>query len=444
MDWLPQELVDKVASYLSKDDLESVLTLSSKLRYAAERHSGAFTSFNITEDNAEKFVVLFSGHRLPYLREVRFLPWFPTQHHRHDPPLACRESQEELLEKDKSFTRQIQFLFTTLRTVEDQASDRHTPGRYRLTIYSPIRLVEDEIQRYCLHHDYVSWRVHLRNPSELPQIVSVQSVEIRNNNEHDFPPKHAAGFHIVESKLDLRVMVDLATRFPNLEFWGCQVGASEWYETYAEEEPVRHYEHDWEGPRRDARVDFARAVEACIDQIPISLRRASLDFLSSIENVISIHHGKQQPNMVYPAPSDLFSSSLRILTRNLRKLQLRAVIDENLFCPGDERLSPWPVLEIFEVMFHPVRPNGKWYFQGPGGEGADATGFNITDECYPPLETSDLDTEMDAMLKEEGDPCTNLGNRQFRVTPQDVNVRQLLESFAKCATNMPSLQQALI
>src|SRR3954470_25042480 len=103
----------------------------------------------------------------------------------------------------------MKFLFTTLKSVEEQAEGKHAPGRYRLSIYSPVRLVDVEISRECLHHQNVSWRIHLLNPAELPQIASVRSSEIHNHDEtpewhhsgHDYPVEYRDGCDRVESKL---------------------------------------------------------------------------------------------------------------------------------------------------------------------------------------------------------------------------------------------------
>ncbi|KAH6848460.1 hypothetical protein BKA58DRAFT_280006, partial [Alternaria rosae] len=71
---LPQELIEEITRYLPTDDLKNVLTLSTKFRFAAESYSGAFTEFTLNERNADKFLGLYSGHRLLYLRELHFQP----------------------------------------------------------------------------------------------------------------------------------------------------------------------------------------------------------------------------------------------------------------------------------------------------------------------------------------------------------------------------------
>lgn len=121
MEKLPQELVDKICGFLSNKNLINVLTLSTEFQHAAEDNSGAFTGYTIDGDNIdnnERFVQIYSGRRLRYLREVRFNPSFPPAFYSQDDEKPCRESEQELREKDESFTHQIKFLFAVLLSVD--------------------------------------------------------------------------------------------------------------------------------------------------------------------------------------------------------------------------------------------------------------------------------------------------------------------------------------
>jgi hypothetical protein len=436
MDQLPQELFDKICGYLPRDDLKNVLILTTKFRYAAERHSGAFSSFTINEDNAETFLERYSGHRLLYLREIMFQPTlaplvYPFSYYEH-----CRENMQKLREKDEQFSDQIWTLFNLLRAVEDQAGGKHAPGRYRLAIYHPIRIVH--LSHECQHHLFVSWRVHLLRVAQLPLIPSVRTLVVYDNAEG------RRGTEGEWPRLDRRVSIDLATRFPNLEFLDVRTGGYEWCPKMAEEEPAKHYEHDWEGPRSDSRRDFATAVTSCITHLPSSLKKASLDFLNPFERATNIDHYMALPNLVSPLQKDPFSASLRLMSTNLRQLRIRAMVDETLFWPGDDKVSFGPNLEILEVMFHPARPDGKWYFQGPGGEGHDAIGYQITSTCYPPLERTHTDIDMDAMYNEKDSGCESHACCQFRISPIDTHLRPFLEGFAKAAMQMRFLKRALL
>jgi hypothetical protein len=464
MDRLPKELVDKILSCLPKHDLKHLLTLSSKFRYAAERYSGAFSRYDMNECNAEEFLARYSSHRLRYLREVSFRPRLPPVNYRDEPTVPCRESLEDLEKNDASFTRQIELLFATLKATEERAGTQlPSPGRYRLIIFSPLRLVDKGFeQKECLHHHYVSWRIHLI-PCGLPEIGSVRSFEIHNHgdifqirreHEYGYTSEHRQRFEAVEMKLDLRIIVDLAVKFPNLEFLGCKVGGYEWCtarnEKYEDVQPVKYYEHDWEGPRRDSRHDFAGAVATCISQLPNSLKSACLDFLNPLDNVLDIDHEERQPDLVSPTSKDPFSSSLRMLSNNLRRLQLRVMADDSLFTSDGTTSPPWPNLEILDVMFHIATPNGRWYFHGPGprrqGASDHATTFEVTEAHYPPHATSELDRRMESLLGKYSYQLSQWNDTtlKFRIAPDDAKLRSLLEGFAKATNAMPALRKAQI
>jgi len=337
MNQLAQELIERISSFLPIEDLRNVLILDRKFRYAAERHSGAFAEFAVTERNSADFLMRFSGHRLLYLREVTFRPdvsaAYDLKGNDNDDRLFSRENADEVRERDESFTRQIQYLFDTLQLVEKQAGEYHAPGRYRLTIYNPIRRTENE--DVCPHRYMTSWRVQLlaRN---LPPITSIRSFRIVSNDskgyEYDHPPYDPYGYTyclrynesgMQESKLDLRILIDLAISMPNLEYLGTRTGGYEWCETLDEDEDPcsGHFEHDWAGPRRDARHDFAAAVTSCVDKLPKTLRRATLDFLYPLSRVTDYDHGTLFPDLVGSnLTHDPFSTSLGILCNNLRHL----------------------------------------------------------------------------------------------------------------------------
>lgn len=243
--------------------------------------------------------------------------------------------------------------------------------------------------------------------------------------------------------MDLCVL-DIAKKFPNLEFLGVKTGGHEWHELRADDRPVEWYEHDWEGPRRDSRHDFAKLIRSRKFQLPSSLRRASLDFMSPIERTINIHHEKYMPNLISPASVDPFSSILLLLSRNLRQLRIRAVVDQSLFWPGLEQASACSNLEIPEIMFHIARPDGGWYFHGPGGEESNTVKTQICDDHYPPLETSQFDRRAHRAQEEYGGKCSQIGNNQFRITPHSPSLVPLLEGFAKAAAHMGSLRTAAI
>lgn len=85
-------------------------------------------------------------------------------------------------------------------------------------------------------------------------------------------------------KIDLRVLVDLSAKLPNLGALRCSIGSDEWL-ACNKDELLRHTTKDWAGPRRDSGQKFGEALEAS----PISrLRDARLDFIASFNGAIAI------------------------------------------------------------------------------------------------------------------------------------------------------------
>ncbi|USP75706.1 hypothetical protein yc1106_02980 [Curvularia clavata] len=442
---LPQELVDKICSYLRQEHLKKVLLLSRQFRYSAEKFSGFFKEYTVNENNIQEFVSRFSGRRLLYLKEVIFRPTLPPfpEHDEDAESIPCRETADEVRKRDEWFTKQIQWLFRTLSLIENWP-ENPVQGRYRLSIYSPTRKPENEW--HCPHQMIVNWRVRLLK-ADLPLISSVQSFEIYNNYNHNGMPYYFwNGMNETsqsELKLDLRILVDLATRFPNLEYLGIRTGGFEWCEHSGQaDDPIKQYECDWPGLQRDARNSFADALLSLYDQLPKSLRRACLDFLNPLSRAFEIAHSKPLPDLVGPLKHDAFSSSLRLLGSNLRRLQLRCMIDESIFSL-DSTAIIWPNLEQFELMFHIVRPDGTWYFQGFDGRGHESVGFPVTNAHYPPYETTEADEDLDAELDNWRKVSPARTAIRFRIVPNH-RLRPLLEGFGKAAMQMRYLKEAII
>lgn len=500
MDRLPQELVDNITSFLPKERLKNVLTLTRSFNYAVERQSGAFAKFTINESNIDKFILLYSGYRLAYLQKVTFRPRFPTIYYsqsssrflkhyteneiqekyfrtgedQEDIATPCREDAGELRKRDQSFTRQIRLLFTALKSVEEATRDVHFRGRYKLAICSPVTLVEHEIVQHCLHHYNVSWRVHLLDLNQLPQLNQIRSLQVRNHSYmpkgwrlhsfertwraysrhgYDLPLFCHDRFDAVESRLDPRVIIDLATKLPHLESLDLRTGVFECKLNHSggDSELCKVYnylENDWEGPRRDARHDFAASIVHGYAQLPNSLKRVYLDFLSPLRESTDLNHEEILPDLMGSCKRDPFSSSLRILSSNLSRLHLRAMVDESLFWPEDDMVWFGSNLEYFEIVFHIARPDGKWFFHGPNGEGRrDAFGFSITDKSYPPLKKTQLDKEMDDLHEEKTfgvGTWAHIENNKFRITPDETLLRGFLEGFAKAAAQMRLLKHAIL
>jgi hypothetical protein len=345
MDDLPQELIDNISSFLPLEDLKNTLTVSSKFQLAAEICSQGFERFEITEENADKFLAIYGGHRRQYLRYIHFRPWLPALD--TEPPEGtsppCRDSASELAQDNEHFTSQIQKLFSILNSLQSKMDELNFSNGVRLTIYTPRRWVLSSAG-YCKHRAYVSWRIHLLNPEILPAIRFIDTLVIRNGKDHHLlnDDMHGASLR----SLDLRILVDLADKLPNLRKLICKVGGEDWvsYVNWAAY-TANQYRHVFEGPKRDSRHSFANMAPKIQSK---GLRDLDLDFLSPMYVIDWIDQRKLMPNLVAPASYDLFSTAFRMLSYPLRRLKLRGVSDDTLFCSRNSRddTPDWPNLEI--------------------------------------------------------------------------------------------------
>lgn len=437
MDPLPQELVDRISSYLTHEELKQTLTINKAFNAAAERLSGAFSSFKLTEDSLPKFLTVCGGSRYRHLREVEYTTHFAPIQDAEVDDLACRETLEDLRSRDEHFSSQIEHLFSTLKSAERHAGES-SPGRFKLIIYGPTRRIAREVQRMCLHHKHISWRVRLLAAEALPELRCVRSLQVNQGQTGLGPLKH-----LEISKLDLRMIPDMAKKLPNLEFIGCQLGRNETCPKYIERSRfLSHYEHDWEGPRRDTRHGFAEAIQS-IDP-PSSLKRLRLDFLDDYdEQIRALDQKGHLPNLIGTAKRDPFSTSLCSLSHNLRILELRGIVDMGLFQRHDGDFASWPNLESLVVMFWPFSPSGEWYFEGPNGKGKQTAPYAVTEDHYPPLGPDTNDVVHDDYLKERGHPDDDLvGGSGFRIAPNNTAMVPFLTAFANAAVNMPNLKDA--
>jgi hypothetical protein len=433
MDQLPQELVDRVCGYLPSEDLRNTYYVSTKFRKAAEEHAEKHRSWQhtlkidkeTTVEQKQQLINRYSGFRLRYLKEVQFSPHFP------DLEIAApgyRESAEEQYEKDMIFTGQVLDLFTALKAMEDRAGERNR-GRYQLTINPPTRNLSGFDD--CYHLRSVHWRTHLLQPEALPGLHSVFVLQIEDHETSS-------------AKFDYRILIDLAIKCPNLNRLECHIGSQEWDSPYSEE-PAKLFLCEYDGPRRDTRHGFGKAVTP--NNIPRSLQHVELNFFCRLlgDNWDAIDHGKPMPDLVSPFSKDPFSGSLRILSYQLKELTLRVQADETLFWPEDTSTPTWPSLQRVSIMIHIVSPSGAWYFEGPRGEGRNTIGYEVNESSYPPLEHTDEDEGDDFDVEDGGRRSfEDIYHFQFRISPHEAVLRPFLASFAKAAANMPELRMAIL
>ncbi|KAF2704883.1 hypothetical protein K504DRAFT_461134 [Pleomassaria siparia CBS 279.74] len=458
MENLPPELIDRITFYLEPEDLKQTLVVSRIFQDAAERHSGAFNAFRFTcddhepskfpdafketkdgRDNWTKFLEIYSGRRLRYLRYVEVHTSFPPLKCTENDPeeWPCRESRDELRVKDEDFTKQIKRVFETLKALEDHGGQAHSTRKIELTIFTPFRWVDDV---FCRHHVSSAWRVHLLRPEELPELPYVHSFSICNPEDISYTNYGLLrkGRFWSPSRLDYRVLIDIASRLPNLQYLGCRLGIQEGRLT--DENPARkHFEHDYEACARDSRHDFAKALESV--KIPASLKYAQLDFVTNSPQHTNEERGKAPNFLIGQIPQDPFSTNLRIFASNLRHLDIRLMADSSLFWPAHGSVS-WPNLEHLNITFHTTTPSGSWYFRGlPGAaEVEDEDGYEVTDDMYPPLESNtshDLRWHRHDSLNHQPHYV-----EQFQIIPREETLHPFLAAFAKSASNMHALKSA--
>jgi hypothetical protein len=177
----------------------------------------------------------------------------------------------------------------------------------------------------------LSWRVHLLKPEALPSLESVRSLEVGDAWPFDGTigqGRDATNYDWARVELDYRVMIDLVTKLPNLEYRGCRIGGDEWWPK-TKQEATQYFTQDWAGPRRDTRHDFAEGLLSI--RLPNSLRSIHLNFFHDLTSTTDIDHLTAQPDLTSPVGNNFFSTSLHHLSHHLRRLHLRVVADETLF-----------------------------------------------------------------------------------------------------------------
>lgn len=440
MNGLPQEIVDNICSHLDHDNLKSVLLLSRKFQYAAEQYSEAFERFGLTTESIETFVEIYTGRRFRYLRQLEFRTILPTPDGIERPEDAIegadcfRESREELESIDENYTQQINLLFTAIDTIETRECNKTISGNIHLKLFTPT--MELNPTTWPLQRLFVSWRVHLLMPETLPKLNSIRELTVESPDQ----TWYSNGPEPSLRKLDLCVFLDLSDRLPNLSTLNCRVGADELHSNTFSSEPLRYITQDWIGPRKDSCRKFGKSLEKISLR---SLRHARLDFLYPQSHIQYIDQRLPMPELLDPSLSDPFSTSLRILSQQLRTMYLSVIADATLFWPGDGGAPRWPNLVHLHVVFHMSTPSGHWYFNEPTGLslGGVKVGHRVAEaEMYPPL----ADTEKDDLLWEE--TCeTDLEEAQtntfqYRVVPNNSVLVPFLTGFAKAAAYMPRLR----
>jgi hypothetical protein len=437
---LPQEIVDRICSYLDRNSLKSVLLISPNFRLAAELYSGAFQKFVLTTKNIDKFISIYSSLHFRYLRYLEFQPVIPLPDRGDGSPCdwdgetnRYRESQQDLDRVDQTYTQQIHLLFAALRTVETCECNKMIKGRIHVKLFTPVSLVDRD---WPLQWSVISWRVHLVAPETLPTVTSVHELTLQNSRQ----TWRSDRFLLILRKLDLRVVFDLSARLSNLSTLNCNIGRDGHLRNNFTCEELRYLAQDWLGPLKDSRNDFIKPLKNTALQ---NLRHARLNFLYPRGYIDNFDQRVPMPNMTAPLLYDPFSNCLRILSQQLRTMHLCVIADETLFWPSDGSTPSWPNLEHLHVKFFIATPSGSWYFNGPHGTdfGGVEVGYTKTEtEMYPPLVNTEKDDMIWEKTRKSGLHKYRTPTFQYRVVPNDTTMVPFLTAFAKAVTHMPRLR----
>jgi hypothetical protein len=446
MNNLPKELLDHILSFVPLEDIwNNCLYVSRRFQEAAELH--AYSSVTLTEKNVETVLKRYRSGHWRNLREIAFQPSLPSPEYPWSQifdeaaPNVYREDAATLRAYDKEYTRQIIFLFVTIRALEDYHAASPVKDSIELIIYLPKMAIN--LNDFPLQRAFSSWRIHLLNSSSLPTLQSIRSLTLARAQQHSIATRRdSSSAHMTVRKLDYRVLLDISTRLSGLTTLQCRLGADELSEnstssTSGWNTALRYIRGDWLGPRRDARSDFADAVE--IVKVG-GLRHVDFDFLFPIENISTVDQRVSMPNLIGQRCCDPLSSSLRVLSYGLRSMRLRGIFDSSLFWPanGEDALI-WPNLEHLHVMFYLASPSGSWYFDSPPGlhvDNADGEIGSAQDALYPPSS----DGSDDHYENCRSGLRNNVYEIQFRSEPVSHTLTPFLTAFAKAVAHMPKLK----
>lgn len=365
--------------------------------------------------------------------------------------LACRETQNEFETINASFSAQIHAFFEALHDFESRSTSTDGDEFIRAEGVQPsIRVINQSFDIFpsCLHRNFHSRRLFLlgnENKGDndedaavsLPQLsrVTVLRIGPESNYASDIAYENARP---VSPALPLQ----LATRCPNLRRLECP-WLWERIPSAFVLRSMRHFTRPWEGPWRDARREFGRAVRELGGRLPESLVAARLWFWRP--GALAYRESDQtvpMPDLVGPEGEDPVSFGLRELCGRLEELDVRAFVTSDLF----RAPVAWRRMKRLRVEFHPWCPDGTWYFAGPGDdESAEPErGFEVTEEHYPPEAPDELDEEVDEeYADEEGtDEEAELATNMFRTGPLPPKVEPLLLGFAEALKGMPAIEEA--
>ncbi|KAK7716348.1 hypothetical protein SLS64_003502 [Diaporthe eres] len=378
------------------------------------------------------------------LRECRFDLEFPLLLNSRESPLACRETADQAQAVEAHFSDRIHDFFNALDAFEKLSN---TTGNEILVrdvgLWPSIRITNQSFDRHpdCLHRDFHSRRLSLRDPGTLPQLQRVTKLRI-------FPrPDYGADLPFEGARpVSPQAPLELAARLPALRELDCPWMWERMPVAFSSR-ALRHYTRPWAGPWRDARREFGAAARDLSGRLPASLTAMRLWFWRPSAFCADEDQSAQMPDLVGAASgassADPVSLGLRALGAQLERLDVRAFLTADLF----RAPVVWPRMRWLAVEFQPWCPDGTWYFVGPRGENPHPDrGFEVTrEEHYPPEGPDDdaEDREIDAEWAErDGNEVEDRATDAFRTEPRRDKVEPLLLGFASALHEIRTLEEA--
>ncbi|KAH7026448.1 uncharacterized protein B0I36DRAFT_294475 [Microdochium trichocladiopsis] len=395
----------------------------------------------------EKDARSWAAKSLPF-KGVRHNVTIPLITNPRDDPMSCRESVQENAAISSQVSAQVHAVYEQLlayrsRTPESLTKiqlpsiDLESDFLLQLTIAAQSF---DIYPDFCKHRIWHSHRLWLSDTGLLPNLPFVKKLGISSGGT---TPDHER-----VRPLSLRLPFQCFVRLPSIRELDLPWMWERLPIAYSRR-AFREYTRCWEGPWRDQRHDFAavlmRPEEELGNSIPASLEKARMHFWEPL-SVLKEDQAAQRPNLIHPAPKDPVSVSLCELAVQLEEFDLRALLTPDLFpVAGTQQ---WSNMRRLRIEFHPLRPDGLWYFIGPRGEDPHSEGgFIISDaDHYPPLADRPEDKLLDQAYAQNPDEDVEVDYLpdHFRTAPCRERIEPLLSAFATALENTDKLEDAYL
>jgi hypothetical protein len=439
MDRLPQEVIDRIASFTQRlpdqsgipwreriglrSTLPAYATISRSWKHAIERI--VFQEISLMSTKLDTFDAILRADRRRLLKTLILNVVLPTYDEK-----ACGRFEQAADEdaNNESFTKAIEKLMAVLKSWEDDSVDSSLCFVLG-NIYSPSDASEHDFetlqqqrfevdvgQRHDLfEHRYMRKRIRLLRSDSLPSLNRVTIASFSHST--------------IGRYLDMRAVVDLTAKFPNIESCDCELTDNE-----------RRYPD----LRLTNRHSFASALSSLT--FPF-LKTARLTFYHEY----SLNQRIKPANLLGDDTCDPLSTALRSFSQsqNLTPLILAGVFDSSLFWPplqqpSNSPVPSWPNLKSLTVTFDITTPSGHWYFTDQSGSDPEDTPTLTTDDDDSDYSDDsffirdeesfdEFDPDEDARLS--GDAPADI----FRNKPNPFRLKPLILAFAKALRQMPSL-----